>query len=318
MEHVNPILLIAGPTASGKSALALRLAARMGGALIVNADAMQVYRDLRVLTARPDEDDLQRAPHALFGHVDAGASYSVGAWTGEALTLAQEAQRTGRPVMIVGGTGLYFSALTDGLADIPSIDEEVRARVRDEIATALARGETLHALARRVDPQAAARIPAGDRQRLTRVIEVAHGTGRPLSAWRETTRPLLEPHAWRGIVLDPPRPLLYDRINARAEMMVRAGGVDEVRALTARGLCPDAPAMKALGVSHLANVLVGAVSMDEALALMQRDTRRYAKRQMTWFRNQMAQWSVLDPDQGAGAVDAAMAVWTHRGPGPAA
>lgn len=288
------IWLIAGPTASGKSALALRLAEATGGE-IVGADSMQLYRDLRILTARPSPADEARAPHHLAGVADAAEAWSAGRWLRAAdEALAQIAAR-GRPAIVAGGTGLYFSALTQGLAEIP----EVPASARRAAAAAFdALGEdAFRARLAEPDPQAARRIAPGDRQRLVRAWEVFAATGRPLTAWQADTRPLLARGSWRAVALEPPRPLLYARCDARLAAMVEDGALDEVAALTARGLDPALPAMKAVGVREFARCLAGEASLAEALAAAQKETRRYAKRQSTWLRGQFGDWPrIAAPD----------------------
>lgn len=288
------IWLIAGPTASGKSALALRLAAATG-AEIVNADSMQLYRGLRVLTAAPSAEEAAQAPHHLFGTVDAADGWSVGRWLRAASeTLAGIADR-GRPAIVVGGTGLYFSALTKGLAEIPAIPPPARRAAEAEF-------EQLGEAAFRVrlaeaDPAAAQRIAPGDRQRLVRAWEVFAATGTALTDWRRTGEPVLPVEAWRAVALEPPRDVLYARCDARLEAMLRDGALDEVAELAARGLDPALPAMKAVGVRELAAHLRGEASLAEALEAAQRETRRYAKRQLTWMRGQMADWPrVTAPD----------------------
>jgi tRNA dimethylallyltransferase len=281
------VWLIAGPTASGKSALALRLA-QTTGAEIVNADSMQLYSDLRILTARPNAAEVTRAPHHLYGVADAAEIWSVGAWLRVATTVLAEIAARSRPAVVVGGTGLYFKALTDGLADVPAIPADVRAEVRDRLDR-LGEDAFRQALAL-ADPQAAARIATGDRQRLARAMEVAKATGRSLTDWQAATTPLLAVGAYRALVLDPPREALYDRCDARLGAMVGEGVLEEVRALTARRLDPRLPAMKTLGVRELARHLDGELSLDQALDLACQETRRYAKRQSTWFRNQTPNW----------------------------
>jgi tRNA dimethylallyltransferase len=281
------IWLIAGPTASGKSALALRLA-EMTGAEVVNADSMQLYRDLPVLTARPSADDEARAPHHLFGTVDAAEGWSVGRWLRAASAVLQEIATRGRPAVVVGGTGLYFRALTLGLAEVPPIPPEARAEAEadyERLGEAAFRGRLGGA-----DPAAAERIAPGDRQRLVRAWEVFAATGQALSDWRRTGQPALAAGAWTALALEPPRDLLYARCDARLEAMVREGALEEVEALMARDLDPALPAMKAVGVRELAAFIRGETSLAEALAAAQRETRRYAKRQLTWMRGQMADW----------------------------
>lgn len=280
------ITLIAGPTASGKSALALDMAERTG-AVIVNADSQQLYADLRVLSARPSEAEEARAEHRLYGVADAAEAWSVGRWSRAAMELL--AGLEGRPVLFVGGTGLYFTSLTKGLADIPDIP--VKAR---DAAAAAFEVEGEEAFRRRLadlDPAAAARIEAGDRQRLTRAMAVAEHTGRALSDWTAETTPLLAPGSWTGLVVEPERAALYARCDARVARMVEAGALDEVRALTARGLDPNLPAMKAVGVREFAAHLAGETTLEAAVEATRQATRNYAKRQLTWFRNQTPGWA---------------------------
>lgn len=290
MSPAPRITLLAGPTASGKSALALETAARTG-AVIVNADSQQLYADLRVLSARPSAEDEAQAAHRLYGVADAAEAWSVGRWSRAAMDLL--AGLDGRPVLFVGGTGLYFTALTKGLADIPDIPVEAR-----EAAAAALEAEGEAAFRRRLaerDPAAAARIEAGDRQRLTRAMAVAEHTGRALSDWTADTTPLLAPGAWTGRVVEPERAALYARCDARVARMVEAGALDEVRALVARGLDPNLPAMKAVGVREFAAHLAGETTLAAAVEATRRATRNYAKRQLTWFRNQTPEWTRVHP-----------------------
>ena len=293
-----PIWLIAGPTASGKSALALELAERTG-AEIIGADSMQLYAGLSVLTARPSSADEARAPHHLVGLADAAEVWSVGRWLTEAMRVLGDLRRRGKGAIVVGGTGLYFRALTVGLARVPPVPSGVRAAVK-------ARYEALGETAFRdqlasLDAAAAARIAPGDRQRLTRAREVFEATGRSLSDWQADTAPALAPDQWRGLVLTLPRAELYRRIDARLERMLAAGALDEVKALLARGLDPDLPAMKALGVASFARL-----GPPEALAEAKTETRRYAKRQIAWFNHQMADWPRADAAGGLEAVLSAL------------
>lgn len=282
------ITLLAGPTASGKSRLALERA-KTNGAAIVNADSQQLYADLRVLTARPSRDEERQAPHHLYGTVDAAEAWSVGRWTRAVAPLIDELGSQGHPVLIVGGTGLYFSALTKGLADIP----DVPAEARDE-AMALYDTEGEAAFRLRLttfDPPAEAAIESGDRQRLTRAFAVARATGRSLSDWQAGTTPLLKPGTYDRLVLEPNRETLYANCDARVLTMMQEGAVDEVRALTARDLDPNLPAMKAVGVREIAAWLAGGTTRADAVAALQQATRNYAKRQLTWFRNQCRDWA---------------------------
>lgn len=291
------ITLLAGPTASGKSALALEWAQRTGG-LIVNADSQQLYADLRVLTARPSEADEAAAEHALYGVADAAEAWSVGRWSRAALPIIARGVSAGRPVIVVGGTGLYFNALTRGLAEVPEPGEAARASaaaVFDEEGEDAAR-----ALLRALDPASECAIAANDRQRLVRALAVAQGTGRPLSRWRADTRPLLAPGAWAGRVVEPDRARLYAACDTRVDQMLAGGALEEVRRLIARRVSPELPAMKAVGARELAAVLSGELDLDAATAAMRQATRNYAKRQLTWFRNQTPGWprvsgSVLEP-----------------------
>jgi tRNA dimethylallyltransferase len=290
------IWLIAGPTASGKSALALRLAER-AGAEIVNADSMQLYRDLRVLSARPAPEEAARVPHHLFGTVDAADGWSVGRWMRAAAEILADIAARGRSAVVVGGTGLYFRALTQGLAEVPPIPPAARREAEadfDELGEAGFRARLAEA-----DPAAEARIAPADRQRLVRAWEVYAATGAPLSDWQQSGAPALPIDGWAAVALEPPRPQLYARCDARLEAMVRDGAVDEVKALLARGLDPALPAMKAVGVREFAAHLRGERSLAEAVAAAQQETRRYAKRQLTWMRGQMAEWpriTAADPE----------------------
>ncbi|MGR4867047.1 tRNA (adenosine(37)-N6)-dimethylallyltransferase MiaA [Caulobacter sp. LARHSG274] len=283
----TPITLIAGPTASGKSALALRLARALDGE-IVNADSMQLYAGLRVLTAGPSPEELAQAPHHLFAVADAADGWSVGRWLSAAAAALAEIAARGRHAIVVGGTGLYFRALTHGLAEVPPVPETQR-----EVSGLLyaAQGEpAFRDLLAALDPAAEVRIEVGDRQRLVRAHAVAVATGKPLTAWQTDTKPTLAAGTWRGLVLDPPRPELYARCDARLGLMVEHGALDEVAAMEARDLDPSLPALKAVGYRELAAHLRGETSLDEALDAARQETRRYAKRQMTWFRNQTPDW----------------------------
>ncbi|KQV58295.1 MULTISPECIES: tRNA (adenosine(37)-N6)-dimethylallyltransferase MiaA [unclassified Caulobacter] len=281
------IWLIAGPTASGKSAHALQLAERIGGE-IVNADSMQIYAGLRVLTAGPSPDETARAPHHLFEVVDAAVAWSVGRWLDAATKVLAEIEARGNAAIVVGGTGLYFRALTHGLADVPPVSETQR-----EISGLLyaARGEEdFREILKPLDPQAEARIEVGDRQRLVRAHAVAIATGKSLTAWQTDTKPALAPDSWKGVVLDPPRAELYAHCDARLSVMVEQGALDEVAAMEARGLDPSLPALKAVGYREFAAHLRGETTLDQALDAARQETRRYAKRQLTWFRNQTPDW----------------------------
>eukprot|EP00873_Tetraselmis_striata_P021543 jgi/Tetstr1/441807/TSEL_030024.t1 len=286
------VTLIAGPTASGKSALAVTLAEKTG-ALVVNADSMQVYADLDVLTARPGADDLARADHRLYGHIDAADAYSVARWLGDVETTLASATADGHPVILVGGTGLYFRALTKGLSSVPPIDEAVRTRLRAMAAEAP--GDELHRLLRARDPDMADRLEPGDTQRITRALEVVESTGRSLLHWQgQTGTPLIARSASR-LVLAPPRRWLHARIAARFDTMIAQGAISEARRLAARGLSPALPAMKAIGVRELANLPDMDAGLAAAVERCVAQTRQYAKRQETFFRGQLGDWPRLDP-----------------------
>jgi tRNA dimethylallyltransferase len=279
-------ILIAGPTASGKSALALALAERLGGE-IVNADSMQVYRELRILTARPSPQEEARAPHHLYGALSGAELCSAGRWSRMAVAAIAEIEARGRLPIVVGGTGLYFKALVEGFSPIPPVADEVREAVRAEVAAA---GEGAHALLAEVDPVLAAVIRPTDRQRIARGVEVARATGRPLSRWHAEPRaPLLKGRIAR-IVLAPERVWLRARCDARFEAMVGQGAVEEARALVALGLAPDLPVMKSLGLRPLIDYAAGKIELSEAVKRGQAETRAYAKRQETWLRTQMIAW----------------------------
>ena len=300
---MSKIILIAGPTASGKSALALTLADAFGGT-IINADSMQVYRDLRIITARPTPEEERRAPHRLYGHVDAAENYSVGRWCTEAAeVLAATAQRDTGVAIIVGGTGLYFNALTRGLAAVPPIPAEIRDQVR---ARLLSEGVgALHAELTARDPAAAARLPSGDRARVTRALEVVLATGRSLLDWHEENKPAgVDLNRAAKVFLMPDRDALLSRIDARFDAMMAAGALDEVRALAARRLNPSLPAMKAHGVPWLIRHLNGEMTLAEAVEQAQRDTRQYTKRQATWFRNQLQEFEWVEPQRALAAIEA--------------
>jgi tRNA dimethylallyltransferase len=289
-------LLIAGPTASGKSAAALALTARFG-ATIVNADSMQVYRDLRILTARPTPDEEQLAPHRLFGAVDGAVNFSAGRWARAAGGVLAEIGE--RPVIFVGGAGLYFRALTEGLSDIPPVPEAVRAEIRKK-AEGRATAE-LHAELAARDPETAARLNPSDRQRILRAIEVFDATGRALVSFLGARAgPVLAPGTWAGIYLAPDRAELGQRIDARFDAMLTQGALDEVATLAERRLDPALPVMRAHGVPHLLAHLGGRMTLDEAAKRSKLDTRHYAKRQFTWARHQLAGFKWVAPEE---AVD---------------
>ncbi len=295
-----------GPTASGKSALALALAARLGGE-IINADSMQVYADLRVLTARPSPAEEAQAPHHLYGGVDAATRFSTGAWLRAAhAKLAEIAERGATPI-VVGGTGLYFRALTHGLVDIPEPPPKLREALEADLA---AEGpEIQHAHLTALDPLAAAAISPRDGQRILRALAVRLTTGVSIVDWWRGTRPILPAGGWLGVALHPPRPALYDAIDRRFEQMVAAGALEEAERLLARGLDPGLPAMKAHGMPWLAAHLRGEMMLEEAAAFSARDTRRYAKRQFTWIAHQAEDWPVVAERDLEGRIAHVCALW---------
>jgi tRNA dimethylallyltransferase len=276
-----------GPTASGKSALALALAGRIGGE-IVNADSMQVYRDFRILTARPTPEEEARVPHHLYGHVDAAERYSTGRWLADALAAIADIRARGKTAIVVGGTGLYLKALTQGLAAMPSVDPELRVALNERVASEGA--PALHAELARLDPHTAARLEPNDAPRIIRALEVMETTGDSISSFQANTKPALAADEWRGLALTPEREALYAAINARFEQMLAAGALEEVRAFAARNLDLTLPATKAHGAPALSAHLRGELTLDQAKEIGQRDTRRYAKRQFTWITNQMPDW----------------------------
>ncbi len=277
-----PALLIAGPTCSGKSALALALARELGGT-VINADSMQVYRELRILTARPTPDEEAQVPHRLYGVRPAAEPGSVAWWRDAALAAMAQARAEGQLPILCGGTGLYFAALCHGLAAIPDPGEAARAEARALLAAEGA--PALHARLARADPTTAARLRPQDGQRLARAWEVWHGTGRSLAAWQAEPGSGPAPFRLRALLLDPPRPALREAIRTRFAAMLAAGAVAEVRALLAPEPDPALPALRAHGVPELAAHLRGELDLAAAAAAAERATLRYVKRQGTWFRH---------------------------------
>lgn len=297
---MTQVLVIAGPTASGKSRLALDLAAAHRGT-VINADSMQVYRELRILTARPGDAETARAPHCLYGILSVAELCSAARWRALALAAIEEARSNGRLPILVGGTGLYLKALFDGLAEIPPIPQNVRdaarARHRD------LGGEAFRADLARCDPESAARLASGDTQRLVRAWEVVEATGRALPDWQRASGAGTGAYTYRTVLVMPPRDRLYAACDARFDTMMAAGALDEVRALLALGLDPVLPALKSLGVRELARYLTGEWSLEQAEGKARQATRNYAKRQTTWFRHQLAPDLVLEgPDPAAVAA----------------
>jgi tRNA dimethylallyltransferase len=293
-------ILIAGPTASGKSALAMAVAEDLGG-VVINADSMQVYRDLRFITARPTPEEERRVPHRLFGHVDAAENYSAGRYVADAARTLRELPADAVAIF-AGGTGLYFKALMNGLAAIPPVDPAIRTALRARLE---AEGvEALHGQLVTRDPVAAARIMPRDRSRILRALEVLEATGRPISDWhRDGLPPAIDPNRVIKVFLHPERGELKRRIEGRFEAMLAQGALEEVRALDARRLPETLPAMKAHGVPWLRRHLRGEISLTEAAEGAIMDTRRYAKRQVTWFRNQMPGWVWTSPKEGQAVIE---------------
>lgn len=281
-------ILIAGPTASGKSALALDIARSCGGT-IINADSMQVYRELSVLTARPEPADEQIVPHRLYGHVGVAESYSVARWLTDMQSAIDEVREQDSVPIIVGGTGLYFMALTQGLSPIPSIPDEIRQHWR-QAGLDLPAVE-LHRELRRRDPLTAERLRESDRQRIVRALEVFDATGTPLAQWQDKPgTPVFGPADYQGLVVDLPRADLYNRADMRFGTMIDEGALEEAERMQAMQLSPDLPAMRALGLAPLMACMEGTISLDEALDRARRDTRHYIKRQLTWLRRNMITW----------------------------
>ena len=290
-EH-QPVIIVAGPTACGKSALALDIAEQFGGT-VINADSMQVYSELRVLTARPPPGDEARAPHRLYGILPAASSCSAARWREMALAEIAEAHDAGRLPVVCGGTGLYLKALVEGLSPMPDVPAAIRGRLKARLAE-LGAG-ALHADLSERDPEMAGRLKPGDGQRILRALEVLEATGLSLADWQagEAEAP---PAGLRfpAILLAPPRDALYAACDARFLAMLECGALDEVRRFTALALDPGLPAMKALGLRELAAHLAGDYGLDQAVALAQQSTRRYAKRQTTWFKHQIVADMTID------------------------
>lgn len=281
-------VLIAGPTASGKSAFALRLARATGG-VVVNVDSMQLYRDLRIITARPTPAEEAQAPHRVYGVVDGAENFSVGRYAGLVSACLAELAAEGRLPILTGGTGLYFRALEEGLSDLPAVSAAVREAVRDE-AEGVPTPE-LHARLAHDDPETASRLRPGDRLRVLRALEIWRETGMPLLRLQGARQPgPLHGRRLARVFLAPDRAALHARIDSRFEEMMDAGALDEVRGLAARRLDPALPIMRAHGVPGLIAHLGGEATLAEAVRRGQADTRAYVKRQFTWFRNQMTGW----------------------------
>lgn len=288
-------LLIAGPTASGKSALAMTLATKLNG-VVVNADSMQVYRDLRVITARPTVEEEAQCSHVMFGHVDAAVNYSVARWLDDVRQTVVELEADGRLPIIVGGTGLYFRALLEGLSDIPAVPDVLRAELRGWAEGRLP--AEIHDRLAAIDPATAATLKPGDSQRNLRALEVFMATSKSMIDLRAArSGQVFGAAECRAFFLAPDRDVLRQRIDARFDLMLAGGALDEVRALMERGLDPALPAMRAHGVPALMRHLRGEISLAEAAAIGKADTRHYAKRQHTWFRHQAPSFMWVRPEQ---------------------
>lgn len=289
-------ILIAGPTASGKSALALEIAARLGG-VIVNTDSMQGYSILNVLTARPGPQDLDRVPHLLYGHVHPSTAYSTGAWLRDVVALIESGTFADRRPVFVGGTGLYFRALAEGISDMPEIPSHIRERWRHELTE---RGAPrLHRELMLRDSAMAMQLRPSDGQRIVRALEVLDASGRSILSWQgQRSEPLIDRASARFFVIEPDREMLRERINRRFDAMIEHGALEEVRQILALDLDPVFPAMKAIGVRELQSVLDGEMDAGAAMERAKIATRQYAKRQSTWFRNQFGvEWQRLLPNE---------------------
>lgn len=280
-----PVIVVGGPTASGKSALALDIAHEFNG-VVINADSMQVYDELRILTARPSVEDERRVEHRLYGVLSPAKACSVGQWRELAVREIESTHASGRLPVVAGGTGMYIRGLMHGLAPIPQIPPNIRSDVQD-IYRKQGGDAALAALAV-VDPETAGRLASGDQQRVIRALEVYRATGRSLSHWIAAgNQGALAHAAFQAIVLQPPRAALYEHIDDRFHQMIDEGALEEVKRVRGLGLNPELPAMKAVGLRELGRYLDGEQSLDEAIADAQQASRNYAKRQLTWFRNQI-------------------------------
>ncbi len=285
---MRPALLIHGPTASGKTQLSIQMAKKLDGE-IVNADSMQVYRDLHVITARPTDEEMSTAPHHLFGYKDAAERGSAGEWLRDAREVILDIQKRGKVPIVIGGTGLHLLALIEGLSEIPPIPEETRSEARAMVQKDGA--QSAYEYLMKIDPDTGSKLVPNDRQRVARALEVWLATGKPLSSYHENkTPPVLGAGEWMGIALTPPRNRLYNRIDRRFAGMMMEGAMDEARALFERNLDPLLPAMKAHGMPWLLSYLRGEISAEAAADFAKRDTRRYAKRQFTWISHQFPFW----------------------------
>ncbi|PLW75483.1 tRNA (adenosine(37)-N6)-dimethylallyltransferase MiaA [Cohaesibacter celericrescens] len=293
-------VLIAGPTASGKSSLAVKLAQLVNG-VIINADSMQIYDQMSILSARPTADEMGDVEHRLYGYVSPSERYSVGRWLDDAVAAIKDVRSKGQCPILVGGTGLYFKALLEGLNAMPDIPQQVRDFWAAELVR-LGSPEALHAILTDRDPVVASTLKPGDAQRTLRALEILDATGKSLAQWHAGDDMRQDPAIAQDalcLALNPPRAQVYQKIENRFDQMVELGGIIEAVHLTGLGLSPDLPAMKAIGVAHLSAFDRGEMPYEEAIRLCKRDTRRYAKRQMTWIRNQMGEWSQFETAEAA-------------------
>ncbi len=304
---MKPVLCIAGPTASGKSAVALELAKSVDGE-IINADALQVFRDIRILSARPSDRDMKTVPHHLYGYVSGDMHYSGGQWVRDVMPVVLDVLARGKFPILVGGTGLYFRSLFQGLASVPAIDPTLIKEIDGRIANDGIK--SVMSEARQLDPVGTSRLLGEDPQRLTRLLSVVKQTGRTLQDWQSQTHPEIPSDYALRFVMRPERETLYKTINTRFGSMVEQGGMAEAKSVL-KTFSPDsnAPMMKAIGLSHLLRHLKGELSYNEAIDLAKRDTRRFAKRQLTWFRNQCPDW-VHESELNVGAVSEAIKAWS--------
>ncbi len=288
---VKPVILLAGPTASGKSALALHIAQHFNGS-IINADSMQVYADLAILSARPTRAEMADIPHHLYGHIAAHAPYNADIWVQDTIRAINTIWRNERLPIVTGGTGLYFKALTEGLSPMPDIPQDIRQSLRDSLKdTGLA---ALYEQLSEIDPDWAQKVKPTDQQRILRGLEVYHASGRPLSNWQDQPpEPPLQAQMIK-LLLMPDRDWLYQRCDQRFHQMLETGALDEVKKLMTLDIPAAAQVLNAVGVAQLSTYLQGEISLATATRQAQQQTRNYAKRQMTWFRNQMATWESLD------------------------
>ena len=287
---MKPIICIAGPTASGKSAWAIQIAKSFSGE-IINTDALQVYSELNIISARPSKSEMISAPHHLFGHVDSNFRYSVGNWISEVESLIIDILARGKSPILTGGTGLYFRSLIEGIAKIPIIPSDIileTNKFQEQNGV-----EGLRNLAEKLDPKAASRVLGKDPHRLMRIINVYKATNKPISFWQENTKPVVPRIFCHCAVLLPERQKLYDAINNRFDLMMKKGLLNEAESIFTKNIDPSLPIMKAIGLREFFPYFSGDISLDEAVHLAKRNSRRFAKRQFTWFRGQLKNWNEI-------------------------